>query len=284
MASKMSSTASIKATNPDGLDVPPASIAIGTRIHLGNASAPPALEQLQKTVESFTNFCSSIHILETHAYIAVDATPKFGGYDLVEMIQGLLESSSIQVIPVTPWNKFTPALNAIVSKAAYDKCDYCLMVSAETRASQSSVQRLLDHHESDTLVVGAVLPGHDYHADSIQPLNGRTSPWNTLALWNVSKLALTGFSLVAEGLHIPSPDNPAAVGVEEVSTIAVLQHILGIDQAKAKLVALPDVQWDQQFEDEERRKWHEAKMNSKLERAQRHLDLLGLTGIVRHVV
>jgi hypothetical protein len=79
-----------------------------------------------------------------------------------------------------------------------------------------------------TLVCGAVLWGHDYRDDTwkddtattLEPqpprvvipdddeeddvdddiggsvpiaLNGRTSPWNTLALWNVSKLALTGF-------------------------------------------------------------------------------------------
>ena len=189
--------------------------------------------------------------------------------------------SVVEVIPVTPWNKFTPALNAIVSKAAYDECDYCLMVSAETsNAPPLAVQRLLNLHDSDTLVVGAVLSGHDYHADSLQALNGRTTPWNTLAVWNVSKLALTGFALVAEGVHAPNP----AVGVEEVSTIAVLQKVLGGSKAKAKLVPLVDVQWDQQFEDEERRKWHEAKMNSKLERAQRHLDLLGLTGTVHHVV
>ena len=60
--------------------------------------------------------------------------------------------------------------------------------------------------------------------------------------------------------------------------------VLGASKAKAMLVPLVDVQWDQHFEDEERRKWHEAKMNSKLERAQRHLDLLGLTGTVHHVV
>ena len=67
------------------------SLAIGTRIHLGNASAPPPNEKLQTMLTSFVNFCHSIRKDETttHAYIAVDATPKFDGYDLVETIQSL---------------------------------------------------------------------------------------------------------------------------------------------------------------------------------------------------
>jgi hypothetical protein len=58
------------------------------------------------------------------------------------------------------------------------------------------------------IITGAVLQGHQYHAptesntDELQvELTGRTTPWNTLALWNLPVLALTGFLLVSEGLH-----------------------------------------------------------------------------------
>ena len=75
-----------------------------------------------------------------------------------------------------------------------------------------------------------------------------------------------------------------ASGVEEVAAIAMLQNLLGEEEAKAKLMQLPDVSWEQTFDDdEERRKWHEQKMQSKVERAARHLELIGLSGCVYHL-
>lgn len=71
--------------------------------------------------------------------------------------------------------------------------------------------------------------------------------------------------------------------MEEVAAIAMLQNLLGEEEAKAKLMRLPDVSWDQTFDDEERQKWHEKKMQSKLERAARHLELTGLSGWVEHL-
>lgn len=75
-------------------------------------------------------------------------------------------------------------------------------------------------------------------------------------------------------------DGPS--GVEEVTCIALLQKLLGQDNAVAKLVKLPGVEWEQNWEDEERRKWHEKKMKSKVERPARHLELIGLQGWVTH--
>jgi hypothetical protein len=42
-------------------------------------------------------------------------------------------------------------------------------------------------------------------------LTGATSPWNTLALWSVPKLAVTGFLGVADGLT-----DKTLAGIEEV--------------------------------------------------------------------
>jgi hypothetical protein len=126
-------------------------------------------------------------------------------------------------------------------------------------------------------------------------LTGRTAPWNTCALWDVPKLALTGFHLVSEGLH-PDVDEPSdgdgggdggwCTGVEEVATIAVLQRVLSPRRARAKLVALPGmVSWaTEDFGDAANgREWHERKMESKCARAKRQLDLLGLSdGVVIH--
>ena len=296
-------------------------LAVGTRLHLGNALSPPEAEYFRDLLQKFSDFASSCNA--KHAYVAVDSTPEFPNYRLEDVIQSLTAtinsnlppasvSVPLQIIPVTPWNAFVPALNAIASRAAQDGASLCLFCSAETSTSPESIQMLLHHMDDhNVLVAGVVLPGHDYQQDSVQPLNGRTTPWNTLAVWNLAKLTLTGFPLVADGLHYPplnnnnSNDNngdgqatttpqplrqtaPAA-GVEEVSTIALLQHVLGgPTQARAKLVRLlPDgmTTWDQEFEgNRQRQEWHEYKMKSKLERAAVHLKLLNLTdaGVVEH--
>jgi hypothetical protein len=267
--------------------VSPENLAVGTRLHLGSASAPPSDEKYKELMQTFSDFATSFGA--QHIFVAVDATPKFDNYSLVDVIRSVTTnpditsgnsttaSPTVEVIPVTPWNKFVPALNAIVSKAASLRASHCLFCSAETKTSPESVLELLEYLDDDTLVAGAVLPGHDYKPKSLQPLNGSTTPWNTLAIWDISKLALTGFPLVADGLHVNTDGSPVAAGVEEVSTIALIQSILTPQKAKAKLVPLPDCQWNQTFEDEGRRKWHEAKMKSKVERPAKHLKLLQLS-------
>lgn len=224
----------------------------------------------------------------------------------------------LQVVPVTPWGTFVLALNALLHVAKQDHdADSILFCSAETVVSSAAVQVMLpqlwsptnsddanhatgkeaqqEKEEDDTLVVGAVLPGHDYHAPlpstaaggslTVEPiaLSGVTTPWNTLALWNVRKLALTGFLFVSEGL-LTDPQTAPSLGVEEVATIAVLQQLLGTQRAKAKLVPVPGVAWDATFAgDNKRKQWHDEKMKSKQIRAARQLELLNdLTGLVYH--
>ncbi|KAI2510399.1 hypothetical protein MHU86_3972 [Fragilaria crotonensis] len=282
-------------------------LAIGTRLHLGNASAPPEAEYFRDLLEKFSAFASSCDA--SHAYVAVDSTPRFQNYCLEDVIRTLAsainsDSLRLQIIPVTPWNAFVPALNAIASRSALDGASLCLFCSAETQTSPESVRILLQHmDDDDVLVAGAVLPGHSYQKNSIQPLNGVTTPWNTLAVWNLAKLTLVGFPLVADGLHTIVIDNDdesnnnnsnqqgirtkrAPGGVEEVSAIALLQHLLGPTHAKAKLVPLlpDDTLWDQDFNgNKERQAWHETKMKSKVERPAVHLQLLNLhDGVVEH--
>mmetsp|Transcript_27833 Transcript_27833/g.31813 ORF Transcript_27833/g.31813 Transcript_27833/m.31813 type:complete len:259 (-) Transcript_27833:305-1081(-) len=255
-------------------------LVIATRLHLANASAPPADEKYGHMMGKFCEFSSSCKA--QHTYVAVDAEHKFDDYDLVETIKRFSASSSMKIIPVTPWGKFVTALNSIIISASKAGATHCLFCSAETNASSESISVLMEHMDEDTLVVGAVLPGHNYHPKSKQALNGRTTPWNTLAIWSLEKLALTGFPLVGDGIH-----NLDGVrvdgGVEEVSTIALLQALLGVQHAKAKLVPVPTITWEQNFDDEERQKWHEAKMKSKIDRPAKHLKLLKLDkGEVEH--
>eukprot|EP00956_Cyclotella_meneghiniana_P012830 scaffold18270_cov63-Cyclotella_meneghiniana.AAC.2 len=144
------------------------------------------------------------------------------------------------------------------------------------------------YSSSRTQPPGAVLQGHHHSPPTNSEttveveLTGRTTPWNTFALWNLHKLSLTGFLQVSEGLH----GDEGIAGIEEVCTIATLQKTLSSEKAKAKLIQVQPpnaVVWGQDFSDDEaRREWHERKMQSKETRAKKQLDLMGLSGIVLH--
>ncbi|KAL7524336.1 hypothetical protein ACHAXR_000533, partial [Thalassiosira sp. AJA248-18] len=251
--------------------------------------------QLFQTLSSFQQIASAIGA--DHAVVAVDAEEKLEGYDLQEEVTKICKTLAsggeniipIHVLPVTPWGKFVPALNAIVIYGARIGARYLLMASAEvqlTEAAMDVMKQKLDLEH--TLVVGMVLQGHDYKStngeeETVVELTGRTTPWNTCSLWNVPKLALTGFLLVSEGLHPEEDGREGSGGVEEVCTIATLQRILQPHNAQAKLVSIPGTSWGQDFaNDEKRKEWHERKMMSKFTRAKRQLDLLGLSGTVIH--
>jgi hypothetical protein len=76
-------------------------------------------------------------------------------------------------------------------------------------------------------------------------------------------------------------DLGTSAGAEECVTIALLQKLF--PNSMAKLVQIPDISWQDSFqEDEERRKWHEEKMKSKLERPAQQLERLNLSGTVLH--
>jgi pyrrolidone-carboxylate peptidase len=238
--------------------------------------------------------------------IAVDAEQRIAGYDLVESVRQLCAEAAasdsftaadpdgrreIHVLPVQPWGNFTPALNALILWAGEEtqSASQILFVSAETTAAplEATLAVLQSHLAEDTLVVGAVLPGHDHHVpDGIgtsqrsvsRELSGRTTPWNTLALWDLAKLSLTGFQLVSDGLG----DSAKMGGVEEAAVIA-LQQSLFPGQRKAKLVPVDGIRWEQDFTDPARREWHEHKMQSKVERAAFQLERLRLkNGTVEH--
>jgi hypothetical protein len=290
---------------------PSVSLIVATRLHLGQSTSPPT--DLDQKVARFYQICaeSCSNPRCSMGVLAVDATPKIACYDLVEAVQAACDkamaaaaaasstttaATRLHVLPVTPWGKFVPALNALVQFAAANispplyegkQSDgiwlhQILFCSAETACSAQAVKTLQRHLQADTAVVGACLPGHDYKGTSVVELNGRTSPWNTLALWDLRKLALTGFLLVSDGLLSDDETDPS-FGIEEVVATCLLQKLLGADKAKSKLVQLPSkVEWNQTFDDPARQKWHEQKMNSKLSRANRQLELTGLSGVVHH--
>jgi hypothetical protein len=112
-----------------------------------------------------------------------------------------------------------------------------------------------------------ILLNRDYETFTI---NGWTSPWNTLALWNIEKLGLTGFLSISSGnlTNIPG-------GIEEVVTISLLQK-LQPRTMKAKLIKLASVHWNTDWSSQERSAYHQKKMASKDERSQIQLQQLGV--------
>jgi hypothetical protein len=177
MASPTSKSAS---TSPHSV-----SLIVATRLHLGQSTSPPT--DLDEKVAGFYQFCAESCATSsrggggTMGVLAVDAGPKIAGYDLVEAVQAACDkamaaaasstSTRLHVLPVTPWGKFVPALNALVQFAAAsvnpplsetDSDPSCcrhqiLFCSAETACSAQAVQTLQSHLQADTAVVGACL-------------------------------------------------------------------------------------------------------------------------------
>ena len=148
-------------------------LVIASRLHLGRASSAPPDEQIQKVLENLgTMAASMMDQYDTSVVIAVDATPKIENYDYVQAIQNVLNSmgkysSSIEILPVTPWGKFIPALNALVLHAKSQlNTDLIMFVSAEVNASASTISTLCEHitadNENEVIAAGAAMKGHDY--------------------------------------------------------------------------------------------------------------------------
>jgi hypothetical protein len=280
-------------------------LVFATRIHLGQQAVPTPQDQLNQNVLSFLTLAQSSGALRSA--IAVDAAEKIPGYDLVDAVQKAVtnahsvleksfdESHICNVIPTTPWGQFIPALNALVRWACVScpGAERIAFLSLETHATSDAIINLCQHVIlSDTLVAGACLPGHEHYDSStfttdgiVVELTGRTSPWNTLAVWNLKPLAVTGFLLLADGLHTQEDGSPGAAGIEEFSTILIHQKISS-GPCKAKLVKMitQGLNWEENFQDEERKKWHEFKMQTKFTRAEQHRKILGgLRGSVLHL-
>eukprot|EP00930_Biecheleria_cincta_P048163 TRINITY_DN33511_c0_g1_i1.p1 TRINITY_DN33511_c0_g1~~TRINITY_DN33511_c0_g1_i1.p1 ORF type:complete len:778 (-),score=83.47 TRINITY_DN33511_c0_g1_i1:97-2430(-) len=269
----------------------------------------------QVTVGHLQTYAASIRELGIPCAVAVNTLQS----DVERVMRETAPDIDMTVLHVPVWGAFVPALNTLLGEAQRRGARYILYQSLEVICSSPVLTRLLQHLTSDVLVVGPVLEGHTFSPGQ-QPLNGRTSPWNTLAVWSTRKLALTGFLSIADGLpqtasrlsrqvsgedtaldsdtdfdieepkmgtedwwnaqaggqrgmaRQPTETMGVPAGVEEVTAIAILQHLLGDCQARAVLLQLPDelkqqVSWKTDWGNDLRRKhWHEHKMASKVAR------------------
>lgn len=263
------------------------SLAVATRIHKGNSSQMTSFESIAEFVRSVSY--AKVIILCIGIGDKLENIDYINKLETYLQVQGLIPSasslstslsySSILILPVTPWGKFTMALNAIVHKCIDEKFDLVAFQSLEFRIKKETVNKLVNiiKDDTNTLVVGPALPGHDFKA-GLNNIEGRTCPWNTFAIWNVNHLGLVGFPMVGDGMGTETS------GVEEVTTVNLLQKIN--NRLKVVLVSSKGVEWRTEFKDDEKRQqYHDEKMKSKNERPEKQMKWLGIqSGRVSHII
>lgn len=176
----------------------------------------------------------------------------------------------IELLHVQNWMGYTHPLNMSVERALALNTRKMLFQSIEVDISLDDVEILQTYLDEKTLVVGGKLNekhGSEYGENEI---HGWNCPWNTLALWDLEKLALTGFLSVSSGNV-----NGVEGGIEELATISLLQK-LKPSEMNAKLVSLPSLFWETSWTCRERERYHQRKMDSKDERAKVQLEKLNI--------
>ncbi|KAF8610494.1 hypothetical protein BDV93DRAFT_540261 [Ceratobasidium sp. AG-I] len=210
-------------------------------------------------------------------------------------------TTRVYVLPFSSatYGRFIPALNAIVAFAHERGFEKVLFQSVEVRVGTEDVRRMVELWDTDVLVAGKAFDAHTFHSpkpgcpSSPVYLTGLNCPWNTFAIWDVPKLAKTGFLLTSE-THTP----PNSSAIEEAPTIALHQRLFP-SRARALLVRFrPTAQteeedagndrggWGASWTDPARTEWHTRKLASKNTSAAAHISNLGLSGsptIVEHV-
>lgn len=231
---------------------------VATRLHTTNEHVliDPSLIYMWCT--HVLNYCDKLIVVVDTKYL--------------QAIQNAKEEfkERIEVFHIEPWISFTQPLNLLVEKALSIGAKELLFQSIEVEISLEDMQRLESYLDENTLVVGAKL--HDRHGAKNETciINGWNSPWNTLALWNLEKLSLTGFLSISSGNIEDVPG-----GIEEVVTISLLQQ-LKPNTMNAKVINLSSVVWNTTWESNKREEYHEEKMNSKNTRSKIQLEKLGV--------
>lgn len=162
----------------------------------------------------------------------------------------------VEVFSVTPWGEFVPALNTLISKAKLSQAKFLLFASSEMNFSDEHILRLQSHMDKNTLVAGAVLPGHIFK-EGEQEGTGLTVPWNTFSVWNLEYLSRTGFPLIGDALF-----DKKSAGVEEVITIALLQKLYPF--LTAKLIKLHGIERETDLWDEWRRSRYRVELANRV--------------------
>ncbi|KAJ7777798.1 hypothetical protein B0H14DRAFT_2963375 [Mycena olivaceomarginata] len=181
-----------------------------------------------------------------------------------------------KLLPVEPWNFTVPLNAAVITAQKQTRAKKIVFISVEITV----IVEELDHY----LVIGKALDPHTFESSGKDrelevQLTGLTSPWNTFAIWDLSKLAKTGFLSISD-----TNTAPGQSAIEEVPTIS-LHQLLFPSSSRAVLVKFPsEGGWDTRWDDPGRVAWHKSKMASKNMSAFSHLSALALpSAVVKHL-
>jgi len=249
-------------------------ILVATRIHTSPKGELPAVERVVNFAVAVPPAVEAVLIC-----VGVDGLSQATARSYVKQLEeALCDEPRATVQIVMPWGCYTHALNVAVQHASVKEFDLIHFMSLECTISQAALLELQSYIGDDVVCCGAALDGHLHRPAQLQPLGGRSCPWNTMAMWSVPKLALTGFPLIGDG------NASIAGGVEEVTAIALLQYINPSFQAI--LLKSNQVMWnaDSPTSTIERRSMHHSKMASKEARPRKQMEELGLpVGHVWHL-
>lgn len=224
------------------------------------------LEQLYHFIEQAQTYSNRILI---GVHIEKDLTDCIRKYSQ----QKQLTNIPVDFLPIKPWIGISTPLNILLNHVSSDQTSVIIQ-SVEIQCTSEHINYLRNYlNQENVLCVGALLDGHQIIENQLYvPLQGDTSPWNTLIIWNLEKLRRTGFPLCSDFVNPP--------GMEDSAVIALQQKLFGgMKNNRALLVHLnTNIHWLNQFTyDEERSLKHQMKMKSKNIRTKQLLEILDIT-------
>lgn len=256
----------------------PANLLVVTRVHMKEASKMP-------DPQNIVEFVKNSQLYATKILVCVGAADSRNIETYVNDAINLLTTQNLNekvtFLPVHPWGYFVSSLNVAIRYAQDNDCSRIAFQSVEFKISDEAVRTLLRISTSmeTVLVVGPEMNGHIF-SEGFNAVTGRSIPWNTFAIWNVAHLSVTGFPMIGDG----TASDRKIGGVEEVSTINLLQMVDPLLQAVLVRSSHSGFEWSTHFDDPERRSWHENKMNSKNDRPAKQMKIANIKdGTVQHL-
>lgn len=252
-----------------------------TRIHGINSSSLPPKEAVLEFVLGCSTYANHVLICLGIGNME-DLTKQVAEYS--NILKGSSLSIPVTILPINPWGYFTSALNHAVAFAQDQKHTHVVFQSMEFRIDSALVFNLAKVLDSyDALMVGPAIEGHEFQA-GFNEIRGRLCPWNTFAIWDLNKLKVLGFPIIADG----TGEARSMGGVEEV--MAVVLHQNNVNKNHLAIMVQTserksDHEWNTNFEkDPKRAEYHERKMRSKDERPAMQLSYFkDLKGVVYHM-
>lgn len=222
------------------------------------------LEQLDRFIQQAKTYSHRILI---GVHIDKDLTDCLNKYS-----SKLSSNIPVDFIGIKPWIGVSTPLNILLNHLSSTETTVIIQ-SVEIQCTSDQIHRLQTYlTDTNVLCVGAALDGHQMTDHPLNSLQGDTSPWNTLIIWNAEKLRRTGFPLCADFVEPPGMEDSAVIGLQQ-------KCFGGMASNRALLVRLnSSIHWHNQFpDDHERSVKHQIKMRSKNLRTQQLFQILDIT-------